>query len=85
MNEKLSVSLRQKFGSHWPVAWSMSSEPYTSTTLLEPTRLQAFGGGAKVSGTVMRSFQFDGLHHRLPLTVSSLRLSPWPDWGAPGW
>ena len=36
------------------------------------TTLQAPAGVAKVSGTVIRFCQFEGLHHRLPLTVRSV-------------
>src|SRR5215471_4562517 len=46
---------------------------------------QAFGAGAKVSGTVMRLFQFDGDHHSAPTTaVSPKDLSTSVENGSPG-
>src|SRR5215831_13223661 len=46
---------------------------------------QAFGAGAKVSGTVMRLFQFDADHHSAPTTaVSPKALSTSEENGSPG-
>ncbi len=47
---------------------------------VEPETAHALGGGANVSGTVIRLRQFDALHHRLPVTARAAPSSTSPCW-----